>query len=96
MEGSGSGAGDGSGSVQINYGSGCGSRGGSKTYGSGCGSGSGTLLKAISRQVNQMSVGDLQKEQIQQNLLLCNTLIQKSDLIARKRITQKNSFEKVT
>jgi hypothetical protein len=71
---------DGSGSVKINYGSGCGFRGGPKTYESGCGSGSGTLLKPISRQVNQMSVGaPLQKQQIQQNLLLCNMLNRKSD-----------------
>jgi hypothetical protein len=34
-------------------------------------------FKAISRQVNQMSVGALQKQQIQQNLLLCKMLIQK-------------------
>jgi hypothetical protein len=83
MEGFGSGAGDGSGSVKINYGSGWGFRGGPKTYESGCGSGSGTLLKAIYRQVNQMSVGALQKQQNQHNLLLCNRLIQKSDLITR-------------
>jgi hypothetical protein len=57
MEGFGSGAGDGSGSVQVNYGSRCGSRGGPKTYETG----SGRLLKAISRQVNQMSEGALQK-----------------------------------